>query len=156
MEAVATRPAIHFIAESLATAWDDARPLMESAHAEVGLKTGARFDPNRDLFAVMEKAGSLRAYTMRSDSCELRGFGLFGLSPHPFYPELLAASSFAFYVQPGARFQSVRFLDWTDEQLVSEGARLIARQVRPNRNYGRLLLSRGYELCESSFIWRAA
>jgi hypothetical protein len=124
---------------------------MRAAQKAVGLEGAGEFRPNRALFEKMEREGTLRAFTVRlTDGATLVGFGLFGLYPHPFYPDVATASCFATYVP--REYRGNGFMNWCDAKLHELGVRGISRSVRPGEDYSGALMRRGYRPVETSYM----
>lgn len=141
-----------FQSETITEAWPDAEPLAVAAHDEVGEFQAEPFTPNMPLFLTMERAGLIRCYTMRQ-VCNLIGFGLFALLPHPYHPAMIVASSYVFYVTPAHRGrQAIRFMDWCDFMLGLDGASAVVRTVRRGLDYSRTLFRLGYHESETQYV----
>ena len=143
-----------FQSETVGEAWPDVQDLACLAHSEVGEFQGEAFTPNIPLFLNMERVGLIRCYTMRQ-VCNLIGFGLFALLPHPYHPAKIMASSYVFYVMPAHRGrQAIRFMDWCDFMLGLDGAVAVVRTVRHGLDYSRTLKRMGYVESETAYVRR--
>lgn len=102
---------------------------------------------------MLEDAGILRLFTIRAT--HLVGYSVFAVLPHPNYPRVVCATQDVTYVVPAHRgIRAVKFMQWCDRQLESEGVHIIVRQVDDRVDYSRTLERLGYQPKERSFLRR--
>lgn len=144
-----------FAEEVLADAWFEGEAFFRANHAESGVLDPGDFAPDRKRYLEIEKAGTLRLFTMRAEGKKLVGYGLFFVVPHLHYSKVLWAMQDVLYVDPAYRGRSaVRFIRWTDSRLRDEGVGVVYRHVSVRRDYSRTLERMGYVRVECGFMRR--
>lgn len=118
---------VSFQAEALANCWDEALPLMRSNYEETGTWQG-EFNPDLQKLKRMEEAGFVRVFTARIQG-KLVGYQVFFVMFGINHPAALMAVCHVAYVSPVYRgLTAIKFLHWTDQQLLFEGTVSITRQ----------------------------
>ena len=114
-----------FARESLIAIREEAEPLLrrewEAASEDRELFP---YDPNWVLYAALEKAGSIRFFTMRD--AVLLGYIGFYVSWNAHSQRLRTATSDVWWVEPSARFggASMRLVAYAETALAEEGVRV--------------------------------
>lgn len=151
MTAIST--GITFQRESITETWDEALGLMAANNLETGALPMEDFHPDKATYLQFEVLGIARLFTVRDDG-KLVGYGLFMVSKgHPHYPGVTFARQDVLYIAPDHRgLNSLKFMDWTDICLASEGVKRILRHVTRKVDYSRALEHLGYEEIERTFM----
>jgi hypothetical protein len=146
--------ALVFARESLMAVWDEAMVLAKANAAETFVVPEA-FDPNREQYQEMEKAGVVRMYTARTRQGELVGYQLMQMFNHPHAKSNLWAQQHTFYMRPDHRGkQAIRFCSWTDTQLQTDGCSYVLRASSIKKPWGNSLKSMGYTETETMYLGR--
>lgn len=145
--------AVTFQAESLATAWDEALPLMMDNHRETGAFDDWRFAPAKVKLQQLENAGFLRLFTSRKGG-KLIGYQLFFVMFGINYPDNIECTCHVAYVIPSERgtFSAGKFLMWADKKLFDEGVYSIARQSTVKHPLDRVYHRMGYRKVEENWV----
>lgn len=143
---------ISFQAESLASVWDEALPLMRANHAETGALSDYHFAPAFEKLKRLEECGFIRLYTARRLG-KLIGYQLFVVLFGINYPDNLEATCHVAYMIPGCRgFTAGKFLLWADDQLFHEGVYSIARQSTVKHPLAGVYHKMGYRKVEENWV----
>lgn len=136
--------------------WAEAQKLMQANQAETGAWRDLEFRPAHERYDALERLGLLRVYTARDDGGRLIGYVVMLVSEHLHYAGSLQALQDTIYLHPDHRKGGAgpRLLRHADEQLKSEGVRVVYRQSSERRDIGPLLESMGYQLVERVYARR--
>jgi hypothetical protein len=139
--------------EAVSEVWEEALPLAERHHLEVGPLPQSDFKIVRDRSDLLEKIGLLRIYTAR-DQGKLVGYASIVLDPnHDMYQGVTWGMQSALYVRPDHRnYMPFRFLRYQDLALATEGIHIVYRHAPISTNFGKLLLHLGYRLNDRGYI----
>lgn len=147
-----------FTREKLIECQLDIQPVLLNEHwAEVGHYKDIPIDMQWNKYSLLEKAGVLRCFTIRSPLNEefeesvLMGYAFFFVDKHIHYKNTLVANQDILYVRKLYRGIGKTFLRWCDEQLKEEGVVTVTHHAKPWFNYGDLFEDMGYEKAET--IW---
>lgn len=144
---------VSFSATTPAAVWDEVWPLMRLHHAEVGVLSKDDFAPDRSKLDAMDRAGMVRAFTLRIGA-RLVGYALFLVMSHWHYPGTKWAMQDAMYVLPEHRgLRAIAFMADQDEFLQNDGVDVIVRSVQAKNDYSRTLTRLGYTAMERSYVY---
>jgi GNAT superfamily N-acetyltransferase len=146
------KPVPTFARESAADVIDEIKPLLEAHFQEIAHYPDIPLKPDYDFFL---KTPSLRVFTVRHQ-CQLIGYCLFFVAPNPKYMTSLQAHQSILYVSPSHRRGSVglRFIDWCDTQLRTEGVQVVYHHMKAAHDFGPLLERLGYTLMDKIYARR--
>src|SRR6266849_4800330 len=136
----------------------DMRPMWDDHNAEV-FEEPIPPDPNLRMYSDAQKQGTLRIFTARIGRGGLSllvGYQVFFVMKHPHRQYSLEACQDILYLDPEVRqgLVGVKFLKWCDAQLVAEGVKMIAHQIRAKKNFGKIFERMGYQLTEMTYARR--
>lgn len=130
------------------------RPLAARHNAEIGgIMDQLPVKPNLATYMAMEAHGLLRLYTMRDEAGVLVGYCICAFIDHPQYQGHKFAAHEALYVEPAHRVgrNSIRLMDFCDQQLKADGAVFVTQHVMRALDYSPILLRMGYSLTETIY-----
>lgn len=130
--------------ESLAHAWDEARPLMQR-HWDEMPHVGKTFDPDETLYQQGDVLGVLRCYTVRHEGT-LIGYCCAAVHRSFWHKGQLEAGQHALYLIPEARRGSIglRLIRCMEEDLRASGVTILRQHAHVNRPEGTLFEKLGY------------
>ena len=148
----------HFLREKLVDCMEEIKPVLKDEHwPEVGHYKDIPIDMQWEKYALLERMGILRCYTIRDylnqefEEAVLMGYAFFIVDKHLHYQHTLVASQDILYVRKPYRGVGRSFLKGGDEQLANEGVVTVTHHAKPWFNYGELFEKLGYEKAET--IW---
>lgn len=120
-------------------------------HAEEAGYLNLTANVNQEQFHAIEKIGSLRIFTLRTDADRLVGYNIFILSDSELYGIPVATQS-ALYVMPEYRGRpAISLIMFADQYLVTSGSRAIIRSHSQRNPISRLYERLGYSQTEVVF-----
>lgn len=131
-------------------------PLIAKHYEEISLFKDIPLNPDFETYEAVDRMGSLRVFTARSDEGSLVGYEVFFIRKHPHYGASIQATQDLLFLLPEYRrgFEAISFLKWNGEELKREGAQLIYRAVTERNDYSRLLNWLGFEKTETLYVRR--
>jgi GNAT superfamily N-acetyltransferase len=138
--------------ETIATVIIEAMPLFEKHYKELAKhQDKVKYDPNWDFYYKAEQAEMLYIFTARADDGTLVGYNCYFINPHPHYSGMLCALNDIFYISPEYRgkLAGMRLLKFSEDRLKElRGVNWFFMHMKPEHDFSRMLISRGYDLHE--------
>jgi hypothetical protein len=126
---------------------DEITPMLEDHYEELTRhKERVKLAPRWGAYFALADADKLVIYTARDDAGTLVGYSWWLVDYHLHYAALLVAFNDVFYLTPAQRRgpTALRFLRYTQQQLVARGVDKIAYHVKAVNNLGPILQRLGY------------
>lgn len=133
------------------------RPLLKEHYWEVAMYQD-KIDLNidEDIYQLLEDTDKLRIYTWRDEDCgdwelSMVGYNVFFIHEHPHYKDHVFAVNDIIYIKPHFRHtgDTLKFFEWSEQQLVDEGASVITYHMKENKPFHTLMKDMlGYDHAE--------
>lgn len=133
-----------YATESLAQVRDEIIDLAKRHYDEVAEdKDVVPLDIDWGHYAGLERNRALRIFTARVDE-KLVGYNVFVLTFHPRYKTTLFAQNDVIFVHPEHRGRGGEFVDFSDEQLKSDGVVKATYHVKVKHDWSPMIRQKGY------------
>lgn len=106
--------------------------------------------PNWNLYKILELQGVLRCYTVRNEEGQLVGYYTVFIQRH-FHYDLSVAMCDTLYVEKGYRLHVMKFIKYVETQLRESGVEYVVINVKPMRDFRKMLKRLGYDFVEFSY-----
>jgi hypothetical protein len=138
-----------FQRESARDVIEEIKPLFEAHYLEIAHYPDIPLKPDYDF---MCKSTAIRIFTVRFH-VELIGYCIFFVSLNPKYMTSLQAHQSVLYLSPQYRRGRVglRFIDWCDTELKTEGVQVVYHHMKAKHRFGKLLTHLGYTLIDEIY-----
>jgi GNAT superfamily N-acetyltransferase len=141
---------IKFQRENLASIQHEIKPLLEEHWEEVAVnKDKIKLNPNWEVYAYLETAGSLGIYTARKDK-ELVGYFVVIAEAHIHYKDHIFASNDVVYLAPAYRKGMVgaNLIQYAEQDLKKLGVSVLTINTKVHRPFDSLMERMGFSLKE--------
>jgi hypothetical protein len=129
-------------------------PLLASHWDEIGHFKDIPLNPDYSYYRSMASSGVLRIFTYRR-ATQLVGYAVFVVRTNPHYRTSLQAHQDILYLDPQTRgIMSMRFIEFCDDALRSEGVQVVYQHSKAAHDFGRLLKHIGYEHVDQIYARR--
>ena len=133
---------------------DEAMPKLMLHYDEVGLDKDIPLEPMWDKYHEAEASGYLRVFTARLNDYRLIGYNCFFVTPCFHHKSSIQARQDVIYIDKEQRGFGRSFIDWCDHQLAKEKVQKVHAVVKAAHNFGSMLESLSYKLCEHVYVRR--
>ena len=150
-----------YAAEGFGAMFAEAEPLIMEHAAEVGLLTmPVNFRPDVTHYMVLQQAGMMHWFTMRSERPgpargrgpgELVGYAMWFLVPALIFGGVKMAANEAIYVRPAQRYYAAGFMAFCEGEMRKAGARLLTYTMWADKEAARLLERRGFTVQQRTY-----
>lgn len=139
--------------ESFSTIFDEALPLFVSHFEEVGKYSPEfEFNPDVESYCLLEEAGRLFVYTVRSMDKTLVGYCIHHVFNHLHFCNSLQAVQDSIFIAKQHRGIGRSFIEWVDTDLKVNGVKAVYHYVSVNHDYSSALRDLGYHKIESTYL----
>lgn len=131
-------------------------PLLQAHFEEISHYPDIPLQPNYDVYAALDKEGSLRMFTIRDQAEHLVGYCIYFLRHNLHYVSSKQASQDILFLGKEYRGSMVgyKFIKWCDEQLQTEGVQVVYQHVKAAHDFSPMLKRMGYELVDLIYAKR--
>lgn len=143
-----------FDQQKLADIWGELTPLLQSHWKEIAHYQDIPLDVDVDRYNAIEESGSLKLFTVRSDSGQLIGYAAYFLNYNLHYKTSLQAIQDVIYIDPSHRGIGREFIMACDRALQKLGVQAVYHHVKSKHNFGPMLERLGYEEIDRIFAKR--
>lgn len=142
-----------FARESVAQVLDEIKPLLEKHWEEIAHFKDIPLDPDYSAYENGEKAGRIRVFTARHDGV-LVGYAVFYLGNLHYKSTATAAQDILFVLPEHRGMTGYRLIEYCDNQLRSEGIKVVYQHVKVAHDFGPLLKRMGYVAVDNLYARR--
>lgn len=141
--------------ENVSDLWGEVMPLLEAHWKEIAHYPDIPLEPDTDAYAMLEDAGAMRCYTVRSDGA-LIGYAVFLVRSNAHYKSSLQAVQDVLFLLPEHRNGKigVGLIFYSEDRLTEEGVQVVFHHVKTTNNFGKLLTRLEYELVDQIYAKR--
>lgn len=142
-----------FKREKISDIIDDILPLLKKHHAEISDDADIAFDPNFELYKLIEDLGNIAMFTVR-DKGELIGYNSFFINFNLHFRSSFQAVQDVIYIDKDRRGFGRSFIDWCNIELKKIGIQKVHYFVKKKYEFGPLLERSGFNLSEHVYSKR--
>jgi GNAT superfamily N-acetyltransferase len=125
-------------------------------HEELQPFKGLKLNPDFERYRVIEEAGALKVFTLRTEPGLLLGYAVFFVAPHLQYRDSLQAMQDLVYIHPEVRGRGWgrEFLEFIDAMLHKDGVDIVMHTCKVHQSFGGLLEKIGYTKIDEIYARR--